>query len=79
MSSMTNMLPASPKELASQMSVAVQKALADKHRKLEVKLPSGLCFGLFGQLPGEQAIEYFVSPLLRAGPLAFKTRGMCAT
>ena len=53
---MAELLPSSPKELAQQMSLSVQAALADKHRKLEVKLPSGLCFGLFGQPPGKQML-----------------------
>ncbi|KAL1495529.1 hypothetical protein AB1Y20_016893 [Prymnesium parvum] len=47
--------PANPKELATQLSLAVQASLAEKHRKLEVRLPTGLCFGLFGPA-GEQMI-----------------------
>ena len=37
-------LPTSPKELATDASLAVQAALSDGHRRLEVSLPDGLCF-----------------------------------
>ena len=46
-------MPGSPKELATQLSLAVQAGLADEHRKLEIRLPPGLCFGMFGPA-GEQ-------------------------
>ena len=38
------------------MSLAVQSALADGHRRLEISLPDGLCFGLFGEPPGKQLL-----------------------
>jgi len=49
-------LPESPKQLAAQMSVAVQSALKGQCRLLEVRLPDGLCFGLFGKPPGKQML-----------------------
>ncbi len=49
-------LPGSPKDLATQMSLAIQAALTDRHRRLEIVLPDGLCFGLFGEPPGKQML-----------------------
>ena len=37
-------LPSSPKDVATQASLAVQAALSDGHRRLEVTAPEGLCF-----------------------------------
>ena len=48
--------PESPKEVATEMSLAVQAALSDGKRRLEIALPDGLQFGLFGQPPGKQEL-----------------------
>eukprot|EP00325_Prymnesiales_sp_UTEX-LB-985_P022134 CAMPEP_0174722064 /NCGR_PEP_ID=MMETSP1094-20130205/37597_1 /TAXON_ID=156173 /ORGANISM="Chrysochromulina brevifilum, Strain UTEX LB 985" /LENGTH=397 /DNA_ID=CAMNT_0015922849 /DNA_START=10 /DNA_END=1200 /DNA_ORIENTATION=+ len=37
-------IPASPKEIATRASVAVQAALADGKRRLDVTVPDGMCF-----------------------------------
>lgn len=49
-------IPGSPKELATALSLAVQAAVSDGKRRLEITLPDGLCFGLFGQPPGQQEL-----------------------
>lgn len=49
-------LPSSPKEIATEMSLSVQAALGAGERRLEVTLPDGLCFGLFGGAPGAQTL-----------------------
>ena len=49
-------LPTSPKEIATEMSLAVQAALGAGERRLNVELPEGLCFGLFGGAPGQQTL-----------------------
>lgn len=49
-------LPESPKEIATQLSLAIAAALSDGERRLEVTLPDGLCFGLFGAPPGRQEL-----------------------
>jgi hypothetical protein len=49
-------IPESPKQLATELSLAVQAALSDGKRRLEITLPDGLCFGLFGQPPGQQVL-----------------------
>ena len=45
-------IPESPKETATALSLAVQNALSDGERRLEIALPDGLAFGLFGAPPG---------------------------
>ena len=48
-------LPASPKDVATQMSYAVQAALAAGKTELAISLPAGMRFGLFGDA-GKQVI-----------------------
>ena len=49
-------LPDSPKSIATDLSIAVQAALGAGKRRLEIVLPDGLCFGLFGPPPGKQQL-----------------------
>lgn len=49
-------LPGSPKEIVTELSLAVQAALEDSRRRLEVSVPDGLGFGVFGPPPGRQAL-----------------------
>jgi len=53
---MAEQLPGSPKDIATEMSLAVSAALTDGKRRLDVTLPDGLCFGLFGSPPGAQTL-----------------------
>ena len=48
-------LPTSPKDIATQMSYAVQAALAAGKTELAISLPPGMRFGLFGDA-GKQVI-----------------------
>ena len=48
-------LPTSPKDVATQMSYAVQAALEAGRTELAISLPPGMRFGLFGE-PGKQVI-----------------------
>ena len=54
--SMMAEVPGTPKEVATAMSVAVQAALRDGKRQLQISLPAGLGFGLFGAPPGKQLL-----------------------
>jgi len=56
MPAMADSFPASPKDIATEMSLAVRAALSDGKRRLDVTLPDGLCFGLFGVPPGKQVL-----------------------
>jgi len=52
----TGDIPESPKALATELSLAVQSAVSDGKRRIELTLPEGLCFGLFGAPPGQQVL-----------------------
>ena len=54
--SMMAEVPGTPKDVATAMSVAVQAALRDGKRHLQISLPAGLGFGLFGAPPGKQLL-----------------------
>eukprot|EP00316_Scyphosphaera_apsteinii_P001742 CAMPEP_0119299666 /NCGR_PEP_ID=MMETSP1333-20130426/1712_1 /TAXON_ID=418940 /ORGANISM="Scyphosphaera apsteinii, Strain RCC1455" /LENGTH=289 /DNA_ID=CAMNT_0007301167 /DNA_START=84 /DNA_END=953 /DNA_ORIENTATION=+ len=48
--------PDSPKQVAIKLSEAVQLALQDRQQRIEVRMPSTLCFGLWGKKPGRQIL-----------------------